>query len=298
MSNGWSLYVIFLTVISLLGCAWLLAANRKAKSDDTTAAGETLGHEFDGLEEYNNPLPAWWSWLFVVTIIFAVVYLIAYPGLGNYPGMLGWTSVGQWEAEEERAAAAYGPIFERYYSQPIPALLADEKAVEIGSRLFAVNCSTCHGSDAQGGLGYPNLTDDDWLYGGEPETIVQTITHGRVGNMPPMGAVLKGEGEVTDLANYVLSLSGRDHDASAAARAEPAFAQLCAVCHLADGTGNRAVGAPNLTDDIWLHGGRLADIEYQIHTGRVNQMPAHRDLLSPERIHLLALYVFSLSADN
>jgi cytochrome c oxidase cbb3-type subunit 3 len=297
MSNAWSLYVIFIVIISLGGCAWLLATNRKTKSGGT-APGETLGHEFDGLQEYNNPLPAWWSWLFVLTLVFAVVYLIAYPGLGNYPGVLGWTSTGQWQAEEDRAAATYGPIFAGYFSMPIPDLLGDPRAVEIGSRLFANNCATCHGSDAQGGLGYPNLTDGDWLYGGEPETIVQTITHGRIGNMPAMGLVLQGEGAVPDMAQYVLSLSGRDHDSTAAAKAEPAFGQLCAVCHLADGTGNRAVGAPNLTDDIWLHGGRLGDIEFQIENGRISQMPAHRKLLSPERIHLLALYVLSLSANN
>lgn len=293
MSNGWSIYVIVLAVVTLIGCAWLLWVNRSAKMGDTTQ-GETLGHDFDGLKEYNNPLPAWWVWLFVVTLVFSVVYLIAYPGMGNLPGLLGWSSAGQLEAEDARAQAKYGPIFAAYFAKPVPELLGDQRAVGMGARLFAQSCATCHGSDAQGGKGYPNLTDGDWLYGGSPDTIKLTITNGRMGNMPPMGAIL-GEQGVREMAQHVLSLSGRDHDAEMAAVAAPKFQQLCAVCHGADGTGNQAVGAPNLTDEIWLHRGRLEDIEGQITNGRINQMPAHKDLLSEERIHLLALYVFSLS---
>jgi cytochrome c oxidase cbb3-type subunit 3 len=293
MTDGWSGYVIFLVAITLAGCAWLLAANRTAKSDGT-AEGEPLDHDFDGVQEYNNPLPAWWSWLFVAMLVFAVVYLIAYPGLGNYAGTLGWTSTGQWSSEMERAEQQYGAIFAAYLATPIPDLLGDERAVEIGSRLFANHCSPCHGSDARGGKGYPNLTDGDWLHGGTPAAVVQTITHGRIGNMPPLGALV-GEQGVKDLAHYVLSLSHREYDAAMAERAAPVFAQLCVVCHGAEGRGNQAFGSANLTDDIWLHGGRRVDIEYQITNGRVNQMPAHEDLLSTEKIHLLAAYVLSLA---
>jgi cytochrome c oxidase cbb3-type subunit 3 len=296
MSSGWSWFVIVIVVISIAGNAWLLAANRKARVGETKS-GETLGHSFDGLEELNNPLPAWWVWLFVSTIVFAVGYLVLYPGLGNLPGLLGWTSSGQFDAESAVAQEKYGPIFEGYFATAIPDLLGDQRALDMGARLFANNCATCHGSDAQGGAGYPNLTDGDWLYGGDPDTIVKTISYGRIGNMPGMGAVLNEQG-VKDMAQYVLSLSGREHDAEQAARAAPQFAQICAVCHGQDAKGNQAIGAPNLTDEIWLHRGRLEDIEYQISNGRINQMPAHENILSKERIHLLALHVFSLSNSN
>jgi len=293
MSNGWSAWVIFLVVLNIGGCAWLLLANRKTRIDET-AKGQPLGHEYDGLQELNNPLPAWWTWLFVVTIVLGVVYLAFFPGFGNLPGLLGWTSTGQYESEEERADAQYGPIFRGYFAQPIPDLVGETRAVDMGSRLFANNCATCHGSDARGGPGYPNLTDGDWLYGGEPETIVATITKGRVGVMAPFGPVLGDDG-VKRMAQYVLSLSGREHDAEMAAAAAPQFAALCVACHGADGRGNQALGAPNLTDDIWLHRGKLEDIEHQIANGRQNQMPAHEKLLSKEKIHLLAAYVYSLS---
>ncbi len=214
--------------------------------------------------------------------------------MGSYPGTLGWTSAGQHEAQVQVAQAQYGPIFANYAAQDITTLQNESRAVEIGGRLFLNHCSACHGSDARGGKGYPNLTDDDWLYGGSPDGIVATITNGRICNMPPLGAVVGDDG-VKSLAQYVLSLSGREHDAAQAKQAATQFATLCAVCHGADGRGNQAVGAPNLTDDIWLHGGRVADIEFQIHTGRMNQMPAHRDLISKEKIHLLATFVYSLS---
>lgn len=293
MSSGWSVYVIVLVVIALGGSAWLLLANQRAGADDG-APGETTGHEYDGLREYNNPLPGWWLWLFVGTLIWAPIYLLAYPGLGSFAGWLGWTSLGQYESEVADANAKYGPLFQRFSETPIPLLAQDPGAVETGSRLFANNCAQCHGSDAQGGRGYPNLTDSDWLYGGEPETVVFTITNGRVGNMPAMGPVV-GDAGVTGLAQYVLGLSGRPHDEAIAEASAAQFAQMCAVCHGADGRGNQAMGAPNLTDDIWLHGGRVEDIEYQIRNGRVNQMPAHGDLLGPQKIHLLAAYVLSLN---
>ncbi|MBW2290506.1 MAG: cytochrome-c oxidase, cbb3-type subunit III [Deltaproteobacteria bacterium] len=294
MSTGWSLYIDALVVLCLAGCAWLLWVNRTAPIDKV-GKGEPLEADHDGIRELNNPLPAWWTWLFVLTIVYAVIYLAFYPGMGSYAGLLGWTSQGQHEAEVQAANARYGPIFASYAAQPIPALLNEHRAVEIGSRLFLNHCATCHGSDARGSKGYPNLTDDDWLYGGAPETIVTTITNGRMGNMPPMGVAVGGDAQVKALAQYVLSLSGRDHDDALAKQAAGTFATLCAVCHTKEGTGNPVVGAPNLTDDIWLHGGRVADIEAQIHTGRISQMPAHGNLLSKEKIHLLATYVYSLS---
>lgn len=293
MSSGWSAWVIGLIVITLVGCAWLLLANRKGAGEDGPS-GELLEHEYDGLREYNNPMPAWWMWLFVGTLVWAPLYFLLYPGLGSFAGTLGWTSRGEHGAEVASAQEKYGPIFERYAGTPIPDLANDPKAVEIGSRLFANNCAQCHGSDAQGGRGYPNLTDGDWLWGGEPETIVQTITMGRVGNMPGLGPVI-GDENVPAMAQYVLSLSGRPHSAEQAASAAAQYAQICAVCHGADGRGNPAMGAPDLTDDVWLHSGRVEDIEEQIRSGRINQMPAHGDLLGPQKIHILAAYVLSLN---
>jgi cytochrome c oxidase cbb3-type subunit 3 len=296
MTTGWSIFVDLIVVVSLAGCGWLLWVNRTAQAG-AVGKGEPMEAEHDGIQELNNPLPAWWSWLFVVTIVFGVVYLVLYPGLGAYSGALGWTSSGQYDTEIAQADARYGPIFEKYAAIPIAELIGDPAAVEIGSRLFLNRCSTCHGSDARGGSGYPNLTDGDWLYGGDPETIITTITNGRVGAMPALGAAIGGDEGVKAMAQYVISLSGREHDEAMAARAAGHFATLCAACHGSDGTGNQAIGVPNLTDDIWLHGGRVEDIEIQIQNGRVNQMPAHAGLLSKEKIHLLGTYVYSLSND-
>jgi cytochrome c oxidase cbb3-type subunit 3 len=294
MTHGWSAYVIFIVVLNVLGCAWLLYVNRKAKIKPGQA-GEPVGHEFDGIKELNNPLPAWWTWLFVLTIGYAAVYLVFYPGLGSFAGTLGWTSGGQWEGQIADAKSQYGPIYARYFEKSIPELLSESPAIEMGGRLFANNCSACHGSDARGGEGYPNLTDDDWLYGGAPETIVQTITHGRNGMMPPLGGAIGGEPGIKQVAQYVLSLSGRSHDAKLAEQGKVHFTTICAVCHLKDGTGNPAVGAPNLTNGIWLHGGRVTDIEDRVRNGKNSKMPAHGEILEPEKIHLLALYVYSLS---
>jgi cytochrome c oxidase cbb3-type subunit 3 len=295
MSTGWSLYVIILVVLNVAGCAWLLWANRSVQIDPKEK-GESTGHDFDGIEELNNPLPAWWTWLFVVTIVWSAVYLVLYPGFGNFEGVLGWTSDGQHSAEIARADAEYGPIFRAYFERPIEDLVADERAVGMGSRIFANNCATCHGSDARGGPGYPNLTDGAWLFGGDPKTIVQTITNGRNGFMPPFASAIGGDKGVADVTEFVLSLSGRDHDAEMAARGAVQFGTICSACHKPDGSGNPLMGSPNLTDNTWLHGGRREDIERSMKQGIVSQMPAHADLLTAERIHLAALYVYSRSA--
>jgi len=295
MSTGWSLYVITLVVLNVVGCAWLLWANRSVQIDPQEK-GESTGHDFDGIEELNNPLPAWWTWLFVLTIVWSAVYLVLYPGFGNFAGVLGWTSDGQHREEVARADAEYGPIFRAFFERPIEDLVGDEKAVGMGGRIFANNCATCHGSDARGGPGFPNLTDGDWLFGGEPKTIVQTITLGRNGFMPPFAAAIGGDPGVADVTEFVLSLSGRDHDAEMAARGATKFAMICSACHKPDGTGNQLMGSPNLTDNTWLHGGRREDIERAMKEGIKSQMPSHANLLSPEQIHLAALYVYSRSA--
>jgi cytochrome c oxidase cbb3-type subunit 3 len=297
MSNGWSWWVIVLVTVNIAGCVWLLVANRTAKLEEDEKDDST-GHSFDGIEELNNPLPAWWTWLFVGTIVFAIGYLILYPGMGNFPGTLGWTSTGEYQQEIDAAQAKYGPIFAAYMEKPIPELIDDTRAIEIGSRLFANNCAQCHGSDARGGPGFPNLTDDDWLYGNSPELVVTTITGGRNGTMPPFGPVIGSEEGIARVAQYVLSLSGREHDAEMAAAGAQTFMTICFACHGPDGKGNQMIGSPNLTDDIWLHGGRVSDIENRARNGIMSKMPAHGDILGDEKIHLVAAYVLSLSADS
>lgn len=297
MSNGWSVYVIVLIAANVVGCAWLLFANRSVQIDPRQK-GKTTGHDFDGIEELNNPLPAWWTWLFVGTIVFSAGYLVLYPGLGNFAGTLGWSSASQLEGEKTEAAQRYGPLFARYASVPIVDLVKEPQAVAMGGRIFANNCTACHGSDARGNRGYPDLTDGDWIHGGAPETVVETITHGRNGVMPALAPVLGGPEQVEDVVQYVLSLSGRKHDATAAARGGAQFAAICSACHQADGKGNPAIGAPDLTDDVWLHGGKPEDIHHALEVGLANQMPAHEAILTPEQIHLVATYVLSLSAQG
>ncbi len=289
---GWSLFVGGVTVVSLLGCLALLifASRRKVMAGDNTT-----GHVWDGdLRELNNPLPRWWMWLFVITVVFAAIYLALYPGLGAKAGALGWTSAGQYHNERERAAAELAPMFARFNAMPIEKLAADPQAHAIGERLFANNCSTCHGSDARGALGFPNLTDNDWLWGGTPEDIVTTITGGRMGVMPPMAEAVGSAEDVRNVANYVLSLSGSPHDKIAAQLGKPKFV-ACAACHGADGKGNTALGAPNLTDRIWLHGWGEDLIVRTITNGWQNSMPAQKTRLGDDQIRVLAAYVWSLS---
>lgn len=300
MSDFWSWYVIIIVALNLGGCAWLLLWNRKLSAEE--AKKETTGHSFDGIEERNQPLPRWWLWLFWITLAFSVVYLALYPGLGNYDGMLGWSSTEQWQEEVALMEKKAGPIFDQYAAEPVEELAKYPEALEVGARLFANNCATCHGSDARGARGYPNLTDDAWLYGGTPEAIKTTLTNGRQGMMPPMGAAVGGEEGARDMAVYVTSLSrpGIADDpkkAAAIERAKPKFA-VCAACHGQDGTGNPALGAPNLTDDAWLYGSDLNTIQETIMKGRSGKMPAFKDMLSEERIHVLAAYVYALSQNE
>ncbi len=293
--DGWSLYIAIITLASLVACAVLL----KMMSTRKMAPGEkpgTTGHVWDeDLQEWHNPLPSWWMWLFYITIVFALVYLILYPGLGSYKGYLGWTSTGQYQDEQKEAAATFGPIIDKFLKQDVQTVATNPEAREIGQRLFLNYCAQCHGSDAGGSRGYPSLRDNDWLYGGTPEAIKTTLLNGRNGAMPPMGAAVGGAEDVRDVAHFVLSLAGRTHDSLRAQRGKPKFASTCAACHGPDGKGNQQIGAPNLTDDIWLHGGTEAVIIETIVKGRMNQMPAHKDFLDEGKIHLLSAYVLGLS---
>jgi len=289
---GWSIFVGAATVIGLLGCLWLLfvASKRTAMASDNTT-----GHVFDeDLVEMNNPLPRWWMWLFILTVVFAFGYIAVFPGLGSLPGQLGWTSRNELAADQKAADAAMAPLYAGLAATPAEKLRTDPKAMAIGERLFINNCATCHGSDAHGSKGFPNLTDTDWLHGGTPAKIEETITQGRVGMMPPMAAAVGSAQDVRNVAHYVLSLSNSAHNTIYAAAGRPKFA-VCAACHGADGKGNTALGAPNLTDKVWLHGWGEDAIAAMVTHGKTNVMPAQAGRLTPEQIHVLASYVWSLS---
>jgi len=295
-SDFWSIYIAALTIFGIVGCAVLLWMQSKAKIV-TTDGGEakTTGHTWDeNLVELNNPMPSWWTWMFIITMVFGAVYLVLYPGLGAYQGKLGWASTGAYEAELKKADEDFGPIFAKYQQQDLKAVAADPQARAIGERLFLTYCAQCHGSDARGNKGFPNLADKDWLYGGDPETIKATILAGRNGVMPPMAAALGGDKEVESVAHYVLSLSGATHDPIKAGLGKDKFA-VCAACHGPEGAGNPALGAPNLTDKTWLYGGGAEAIQETIRKGRNNTMPSFKDFLGEGKVHLLSAYVWSLS---
>ncbi|MEP6969019.1 MAG: cytochrome-c oxidase, cbb3-type subunit III [Betaproteobacteria bacterium] len=293
-TNGfWSFYVTAVTLIGIVACLLLLWFSGKAKA--MTAHDNTTGHVWDGdLREMNNPLPRWWVWLFVITVVFALVYLALYPGLGTYAGTLKWTSLGQHAAEMKKGEEEVAPLYARFAAMATEDIAKDPQAMAIGERLFMNHCSQCHGSDARGSKGFPNLTDGDWLHGGSPEKIIETITNGRIGNMPALGAALGTSDDVKNVAQYVLSLSGSPNDSLKAALGKSKFG-VCAACHGNDGKGNQALGAPNLTDDIWLHGYGEAAIMAMVNGGKVNQMPAQADKFSTPQIKVLASYVWGLS---
>jgi cytochrome c oxidase cbb3-type subunit 3 len=289
----WSLWVAGLTLLSIIGCALLLTMQSKRRIPGKTV--ETTGHVWDeDLAELNNPLPRWWMALFWITIAFGLAYLVLYPGLGSFDGALRWSSSGEYEAERAAADAQYGPLFRKYASMEVEAIAKDGGARAVGERLFLTYCSQCHGSDARGSKGFPDLTADAWLYGGDPHTLLATILDGRKGTMPALGEAIGGREATLDMANYVLSLSGAKHDAKRAGDAKPKFA-VCAACHGADGKGNAQLGAPNLTDKVWLHGGSVESIAETIGAGRQSQMPAHRDFLGEEKSRILAGYVYGIS---
>ncbi|MBT9612231.1 MAG: cytochrome-c oxidase, cbb3-type subunit III [Burkholderiales bacterium] len=294
-SGFWGPFIAIVTLISVIGCGVFL----KVLSTRRLAPGEkpgTTGHVWDeDLAEYHNPMPRWWMWLFYITVVFSLIYLAIFPGLGSFAGVGDWNSQGKYEKEMADADKAYGPLFDKFLKQDLKAVAADAEGKQMGERLYLTYCSQCHGSDARGAKGFPNLTDNDWLYGGDAEIIKASITNGRSGMMPPMAAAVGGGDGTNEVANYVLSLSRRPHDAQLAAAGQAKFA-VCAACHGPDGKGNPALGAPNLTDEVWLYGGSEKAIIETITKGRNGQMPAQRDALSEGKIHLLAAYVYGLSA--
>lgn len=296
-SEFWHWYISILTVISILACVWLIrwmTAGVK-KTDDV----ESTGHVWDGdLTELNNPLPRWWLGLFYITLAFGGFYLLLYPGLGNFSGFLNWTSKGQYEQEVTIMEAEVGPLFARYQETPILDLIKDKDALKVGERLYINYCSTCHGSDARGARGYPNLRDGNWLWGGDPQNIKTSIMNGRQAVMPSWEAALGGERGVDEVTQYLLSLSGRATIAELSEKGKEKYNMFCVACHGPTGTGNPAMGAPNLTDDTWLYGGSITRIAQSIAKGRNGKMPAHGEFLGEAKVHLLAAYVYGLSQEN
>lgn len=288
MSSFWSGWIIVLTVATIIGLFWLLFGNRTRPNTEE----KTTGHVYDGIEEYDNPLPAWWLYMFVISMVFAIGYLVLFPGLGNFKGVIGWTQVGQWEKENEKLDAKFDVLLKKYAAMPVEELAKDEKARRSGQRLFASYCATCHGSDAGGNTGFPNLRDQDWLYGGSPDRIAETITKGRKGAMPAWKGIMTDQ-QINDVATWLAATDPAQKNAAGA----QTFATYCAACHGADAKGNLMLGAPNLTDNIWLYGGGIGDIKTTLLYGRNGQMPAHENILTPEKIHLLTAYVYGLSTN-
>jgi cytochrome c oxidase cbb3-type subunit III len=298
-SGFWPIYISVLTLVSIIG-TWVFLKSQTTRKLTPGEKPELMEHTWDGdLQDLNNPLPRWWLGLFYGTLVFALVYLVLWPGLGNYAGVLGWTSKGEYEAEVKAAEAKFQPIYAGFMQQDIATVAADPNAHAIGKNLFLTYCSQCHGSDAAGATGFPNLTDGDWLYGGDPDAIKESIAAGRNGIMPAMGEVL-GEDGTKEVAHYVLSIAGRDHDAALAAAGQPKYEENCAACHMPDGTGMQAMGAPNLTDKVWLYGGSEGAIIESIAKGRAGVMPGTDQTLGTTsnkeaKLHLLSAYVYSLS---
>ncbi|MDZ7784883.1 MAG: cytochrome-c oxidase, cbb3-type subunit III [Halioglobus sp.] len=291
MSNFWSLWVIVLTVITFALMIWLLFSNRTREQEIDK---QTTGHVYDGIEEYDNPLPAWWFYLFVITIVWGIGYLIAYPGLGNFPGLLKWTQLEQYEQRVAEAEEKYGAIREQYLAQPIEDIAGEPQVRKMGMRMFGNNCAQCHGADARGSYGFPNLTDEHWLWGSTPEAMKISIAEGRQAAMPAFGDVI-GSGGVTNVTAYLLKLNGRDAEPALADAGEKVFQSNCVACHGADAGGNQALGAPDLKNDNWLYGGSPEQISHSIRAGRNGVMPPHKDLLSDAKIHIITAYVYGLS---
>ena len=302
MTAFWSWYITILTLATIVALLWLVFATRKGESKGITE--QTMGHSFDGIEEYDNPLPKWWFMLFIGTIVFSIGYLILYPGLGNWKGVLpgyegGWTQDKQWQHEVDKAQAEYGPIFAKYAAMPIVDVAKDPQALKMGGRMFATYCSICHGSDAKGAVGFPNLADNIWRWGGSPEEIQVSILNGRQAVMPAWGSIL-GDAGVKNVAAFIRQdLAGlklpKDSNADAAA-GKQLYASNCSACHGAEGQGMAMMGAPNLTQPAgYIYGTSLAQIEQTLRHGRNGLMPAQDQYLGADKVHILAAYVYSLS---
>ncbi|HET9693089.1 MAG TPA: cytochrome-c oxidase, cbb3-type subunit III [Steroidobacteraceae bacterium] len=299
MTTGWSLWIVVLTIANILACVWLLRWTSKPKTtDEKIGGGADTGHVWDSdLREYNNPLPRWWLWLFYVTVAFGLLYLALYPGLGNFAGTKKWTQAAQYEQEKAVVEARANELLAPLAALPIADLVGNEQAMSTAHNLFQQNCAQCHGSDGGGAKGFPNLANADWQWGAEPDAVVATIANGRMAAMPPWGAVLGDQG-VEEVVAYVQKLGGQPVDGALATAGETRFQQVCAACHGLDGKGMAAVGAPNLTDDVWLYGSDAATIRQTVVAGRNGQMPAWGEKLGDQRVKLLAAYVTKLAEEG
>jgi len=307
LSTFWHLWVSAIVIGSMVACGILLVLTKGGQKHDEET-DQTTGHTFDGIEELDNPLPKWWNMFFWITIVFGFIYILIY-GVGNWKGFADWSSYGQWEKEVAQAEEKYAPYYEKLTSMSVEEMITSDEVMEngqtvseaalaTGQRIYASNCSICHGSTAQGSLGFPNLTDNDWLYGGSPEAIKTTLLNGRQGAMPANGLKPDMTAEQrNDVTAYVLSLSGREGSGDAE-KGKPIYAQACAACHGPNGKGMQAVGAPNLTDNIWLYGGSEKQINFTLEHGRNGVMPAWKEILGEDKIHVLTGYVYSLSQSN
>ncbi len=288
---GWLIAIV--TILGILGCFWLIFANNIKKVEGDI---KPTGHVWDeDLEEFDNPLPRWWFYMFILTLVFGIAYLALYPGLGTFKGLFGWTQINQYETESAEYDAKYSDLYAGYAATAIPELAKNAKAMKSGERIYASYCTVCHGSDARGSIGFPNLTDDDWLWGGSPEQIKASIMSGRTANMPARGGLPLTDDEVENVTEYVMSLAGRDVDQTASDMGKQVFGKICLACHLPTGTGNQALGAANLTDSTWLYGSDRGSILETIKNGRTGVMPAHGEFLGEDKVHLLSAYVYSLS---
>lgn len=293
MSSFWSGWIIVLTSLQIVFAIWVLFGNRKKSAGEV----KTTGHVYDGLEEWDNPLPGWWFQMFVLTIVFAIGYLALYPGFGSFKGLLGWTSVGQYEHRVEVAEEKYRAMRDRYLAMPVEEIAYDPDVRKMGQRLFGNNCATCHGSDAGGAYGFPNLNDEDWLYGGTVDAIKTTLVNGRQAVMPAWQSIL-GDAGIDETADYLLSINNREANADKVAKGEQHFKTYCAACHGMEATGNPMLGAPNLTNGIWLYGGSKEQIVQTLRAGRNGKMPAFGDTLSEAKIHILTAWVYGLREEQ
>lgn len=292
-NSGWGIWVASIAILGIVFCLWLLYTQRAWLKKDV-AITEDTGHVWDGdLTELNNPVPRWWTVMYLLLCVVAVGYLVLYPGLGNWKGTLGFTAAKQVQEQQELINERLAPVYARYGNMPIEEIAADEQARDIGQRLFLNNCAQCHGSDAQGAVGFPNLANKAWSWGGDPEQILTTITKGRDGMMPPQSQFTAAE--ASDVAEYVRSIAGLAHDPLRVVPGKRVFDSACFACHGAEGKGNVLLGAPDLTDDYWLYGSSNAAIVRAVTQGRQGHMPAQEKVLTPEQIRLLAGWVWGLS---
>lgn len=289
MSSFWHLFIVILTVASIVGCVWLLLSQSRGKTGP-----ETTHTWDDDLTEYNNPLPRWWFNLFVITVVFGLAYLVFYPGLGNIAGRLGWTSEQEMQARLQELTAQRQAQYAKLAGKSVAELSQDPTARGLGRAVFVANCAGCHGADAHGAIGFPNLADHDSLFGSDPDTILQSITNGRGAMMPPFKDILSAEA-VEALVSFLPYWSDPTLDAARREAGLKHFSGICAACHGADGKGNVAMGAPNLTDDVWLFGSRPEQLRDTILKGRSAQMPAHKDILSADELRVVAAYVSALT---